>query len=95
MRLPDETTRIFYYSEPLYWCLRVRPKRICLGCFRSRDERRYWNECPIEVKHKIVLACGQRKRRHELKQRKAQLQQTPIQGSLLDKDAQGNLFDDE
>lgn len=85
----------FTIQSPCIGVCESGPNGFCLGCFRSRDERRYWNECPSEVKHKIVVACGKRKRRHEVKQRKSQFQKTPIQGSLLDEDAQGNLFDDE
>ncbi|MFT5677289.1 MAG: putative Fe-S protein YdhL (DUF1289 family) [Paraglaciecola sp.] len=56
----------------------------CLGCFRSRDERLHWINLDLEVKSKIVRACGVRKKRAMLtKKEKSPSKSKPIQGSLL------------
>ncbi|QSX30701.1 DUF1289 domain-containing protein [Shewanella cyperi] len=35
----------------------------CLGCFRSRDERFYWNSYSDAQKHEVMRLCRDRKRR--------------------------------
>ena len=56
----------------------------CLGCFRSRDERLHWINLDLEVKSKIVRACGVRKKRSMLaKKEKSSSNSKPTQGSLL------------
>ena len=56
----------------------------CLGCFRSRDERLHWVNLDVEVKSKIVRACGVRKKRAMLtKAEKPANKHRPTQGSFL------------
>ena len=45
----------------------------CKGCFRSREERQFWNEVDLGVKRKIIKACALRKHRYELAQSKKQV----------------------
>jgi predicted Fe-S protein YdhL (DUF1289 family) len=34
----------------------------CLGCYRSREERLYWNQVDDATKRHIIKACYRRKR---------------------------------
>lgn len=55
----------FEVPSPCIGVCQSGPKGYCLGCFRSRDERLYWNQVESDVKRQIVKACAMRKRRAE------------------------------
>ncbi|MGL1957107.1 MAG: DUF1289 domain-containing protein [Colwellia sp.] len=78
----------------------------CLGCMRTRDERRNWINLDTSNKQKVIKRCIQRKKRKDnKKQVKVDNEETPIQSeneilqpSLLDvlnksKSTQGNELD--
>ncbi|GAB5380893.1 MAG: DUF1289 domain-containing protein [Aliiglaciecola sp.] len=59
----------------------------CVGCFRSRDERLYWNQATPYAKRMIVKACIRRKKVAEKQIRTEQISETMnIQGSLFSED---------
>jgi predicted Fe-S protein YdhL (DUF1289 family) len=53
----------FEINNPCIGVCQNGPRGFCQGCFRSREERQYWNELEQDVKRQIVKACGQRERR--------------------------------
>lgn len=53
----------FEIKNPCIGVCQNGPRGFCQGCFRSREERQYWNELEQDVKRQIVKACGQRERR--------------------------------
>ena len=59
----------------------------CVGCFRSRDERLYWNQTTPYAKRLIVKACHRRKK---IAQRNKST--TPSKSDLP---TQTNLFEDD
>jgi hypothetical protein len=75
----------FDITSPCIGICQSGPNGYCLGCFRSRDERLHWINLDLEVKSKIVRACGIRRKRAMLnKQEKAISKNEPTQGNLLD-----------
>lgn len=76
----------FAIPSPCIGVCQSGPKGYCIGCFRSREERRYWNECGIDVKRKIIVACARRKKRYEAKQNRRDATIQPPQPSLFDND---------
>jgi len=61
-------------------------KGLCLGCFRSRDERLSWNNFTSDDKQKVVKRCLQRKKRKTAiaKEKVIEQEVTVVQPSLLD-----------
>lgn len=56
----------------------------CVGCFRSRDERLYWNQTTPYAKRMIVKACIRRKQISQRnKAKKSTASPTPIQTNLF------------
>ena len=43
------------------------PKGFCLGCMRTRDERKDWNTLDNDNKQKVIKRCLQRKKRQNNK----------------------------
>ena len=77
----------FDIASPCIGVCQSGPNGFCLGCFRSRDERLHWINLDLEVKSKIVRACGVRRKRAEsIKQEKSLSQYEPTQGNLLNDD---------
>ena len=74
----------FEISNPCIGVCQNGPRGFCLGCFRSREERQYWNELEQDVKRQIVKACGQRQHRA----RQARLATTESDGAS----SQNDLF---
>ncbi|KZY48792.1 Fe-S oxidoreductase, partial [Pseudoalteromonas shioyasakiensis] len=55
----------------------------CKGCYRSRDERFYWNKFTNAEKRKVISLCQQRYKRFLQKKQQAEQQQTnPEQGGF-------------
>ena len=74
----------FDIASPCIGVCQSGPNGYCLGCFRSRDERLHWISLDLELKSKIVRACGVRKKRAMLtKKEKPTAKSKPTQGSLL------------
>ena len=73
----------FQIPSPCIGVCESGPRGYCKGCYRSRDERRYWNECAIEVKRKIIVACAQRKKRHLSRKKDVDKTLPPKQGTLF------------
>lgn len=61
-------------------------KGLCIGCFRSRDERQTWIHLTSDDKQKVIKRCKQRKKRKETGVKvKAEVKVVAIvQPSLLD-----------
>ncbi|TDF39375.1 DUF1289 domain-containing protein [Alteromonadaceae bacterium M269] len=53
----------FEIPSPCIGVCQSGPKGFCVGCFRSRDERLYWNKLEPEAKRIIIKASAARKRR--------------------------------
>ena len=77
----------FDIASPCIGVCQSGPNGFCLGCYRSRDERLHWINLDLDVKSKIVRACGVRKQRAmAIKQEKALSLHVPTQGNLLKDD---------
>lgn len=61
-------------------------KGLCIGCFRSREERQTWIHLTSDDKQKVIKRCKQRKKRKEtgVKQKTQEQVVNIIQPSLLD-----------
>jgi len=67
-------------------------KGLCLGCFRTREERQKWISLNSDDKQKVVKRCIQRRKRKTMKP-KAKVEEQVIevqQPSLLDSTNKGN-----
>lgn len=74
----------FQIPSPCIGVCESGPRGYCKGCYRSRDERRYWNDCATDVKRKIIIACAQRKKRHLYRKKDSDTTLPPQQGMLFD-----------
>lgn len=61
--MPVKQIEFFEINNPCIGVCQNGPRGYCQGCFRSREERQYWNQLEQDVKRKIVNACAARKRR--------------------------------
>lgn len=63
-------------------------KGLCLGCFRTRDERIQWLNLTSDDKQKVIKRCQQRKKRkdmpHKPKEEIIPTEEVIAQPSLLD-----------
>lgn len=61
-------------------------KGLCIGCFRSRDERQTWVHLTSDDKQKVIKRCQQRKKRKEsgVKLKSVESVEVIVQPSLLD-----------
>ncbi|BCE03207.1 DUF1289 domain-containing protein [Marinicellulosiphila megalodicopiae] len=53
-------------------------KGLCIGCFRTREERQHWKDLDDFTKKQITRACVMRKRRFELIKKKTSTQTIEI-----------------
>ena len=75
----------FEIKSPCIGVCESGPKGYCLGCYRSREERLYWQQIEPDVKFKIIKACALRKKRAEAARRKKN-------SSLSEGEGQQDLF---
>lgn len=54
---------LFNIPSPCKRICKLNNKGYCIGCFRSRDERLYWNEFSNYQKQLIVNLCEKRRRK--------------------------------
>lgn len=54
---------MFQIPSPCIGMCQNGPNGYCYGCFRSRDERFYWNKLEDEQKRNVIKLCKSRKRR--------------------------------
>ena len=74
---------IFEIPSPCKGICQVNNRGYCKGCYRSRDERFYWNKFTNAEKRKVISLCQQRYKRFLQKKQQAELQQTnPEQGGF-------------
>ncbi|MCG9710470.1 DUF1289 domain-containing protein [Pseudoalteromonas shioyasakiensis] len=74
---------IFEIPSPCKGICQVNNRGYCKGCYRSRDERFYWNKFTNAEKRKVISLCQQRYKRYLQKKQQAQQQQTnPEQGGF-------------
>ncbi|NIZ05622.1 MULTISPECIES: DUF1289 domain-containing protein [unclassified Pseudoalteromonas] len=74
---------IFEIPSPCKGICQVNNRGYCKGCYRSRDERFYWNQFTNAEKRKVISLCQQRYKRYLQKKQQAQQQQTnPEQGGF-------------
>ncbi|WP_082389237.1 DUF1289 domain-containing protein [Pseudoalteromonas lipolytica] len=70
---------IFEIPSPCKGICQVNNRGYCKGCYRSRDERFYWNKFTNAEKRKVISLCQQRYKRYLQKKQQAENQQsTPI-----------------
>ena len=77
-------------------------KGYCLGCMRTRDERKTWTHLDCDNKQKVIKRCIQRKKRQQSKMAVTVVDQKlieenhqqPAQPSLLDPPDNRRLSDD-
>ncbi|QWV05098.1 DUF1289 domain-containing protein [Pseudoalteromonas shioyasakiensis] len=74
---------IFEIPSPCKGICQVNNRGYCKGCYRSRDERFYWNKFTNAEKRKVISLCQQRYKRYLQKKQQTQQQQTnPEQGGF-------------
>ena len=74
---------IFEIPSPCKGICQVNNRGYCKGCYRSRDERFYWNKFTNAEKRKVISLCRQRYKRYLQKKQQAENQQsTPEQGGF-------------
>jgi len=74
---------IFEIPSPCKGICQVNNRGYCKGCYRSRDERFYWNQFTNAEKRKVISLCQQRYKRYLQKKQQTQQQQTnPEQGGF-------------
>ncbi|MBC7009034.1 DUF1289 domain-containing protein [Pseudoalteromonas sp. BZK2] len=74
---------IFEIPSPCKGICQVNNRGYCKGCYRSRDERFYWNKFTNAEKRKVISLCQQRYKRYLQKKQQAENQQsTPEQGGF-------------
>ena len=76
----------FDVPSPCVGICQSNEKGLCLGCFRSRDERTKWVSFTSDDKQKVIKRCQQRKKRKESVIKEKPTQEIPVveQPSLLD-----------
>ncbi|MDC3188504.1 DUF1289 domain-containing protein [Pseudoalteromonas elyakovii] len=74
---------IFEIPSPCKGICQVNNRGYCKGCYRSRDERFYWNKFTNAEKRKVISLCQQRYKRFlQKKQQAEQQQKNPEQGGF-------------
>ena len=74
---------IFEIPSPCKGICQVNNRGYCKGCYRSRDERFYWNKFTNAEKRKVISLCQQRYKRFLQKKQQPEQQQTnPEQGGF-------------
>lgn len=58
---PPAQLEFFAIPSPCIGVCQSGPRGYCMGCFRSRDERLYWQKIDDDTKRKIIAACHRRK----------------------------------
>ncbi|MCD9478861.1 DUF1289 domain-containing protein [Photobacterium phosphoreum] len=84
-----EQLDFFDVPSPCVGCCQVNNRGYCKGCYRSRDERFYWQQMTADQKIKIIKLCRQRYLRIMRRQ-----QQNKEQESVALSPQQQFLFDD-
>ncbi len=59
----QQQVEIFSIESPCIGVCQANNKGYCQGCFRSRDERFYWNELNDADKRRVITQCALRKKR--------------------------------
>lgn len=73
---------IFEIPSPCKGICQVNNRGYCKGCYRSRDERFYWNKFTNAEKRKVISLCQQRKRYLQKKQQAENPPSSPSQGGF-------------
>lgn len=55
-----EQLDFFDVPSPCVGCCQVNNRGYCKGCYRSRDERFYWQQMTADQKIKVIKLCRQR-----------------------------------
>ncbi|MCC2616479.1 DUF1289 domain-containing protein [Aestuariibacter halophilus] len=85
IQAPVQQLEFFDIPSPCIGVCQSGPRGYCLGCFRSREERLYWQQLDDGVRRTIIRACQQRKRRALARQRAGeQPSSIPEQGAFWD-----------
>ena len=63
---------IFEIPSPCKGMCQVNNRGYCKGCYRSRDERFYWNKFTNAEKRKVISLCQQRYKRYLQKKQQAE-----------------------
>ena len=83
-----EQLDFFDVPSPCVGCCQVNNRGYCRGCYRSRDERFYWQNMTADQKIKVIKLCRQRYLRIMRRQRQNKEQersaQSPQQQFLFD-----------
>lgn len=74
----------FTIPSPCIGVCESGPRGYCLGCFRSREERKHWNDIDDNTRRIVVTACNRRKRAFLARQKQDDKQDPHFQ--------QGELF---
>lgn len=74
----------FSIQNPCIGVCESGPRGYCKGCFRSREERQFWNQLEDDVRRKVVQAAAMRKRRaQQIKPSQDDDSAEPEQGALF------------
>ncbi|WP_297478469.1 DUF1289 domain-containing protein [uncultured Photobacterium sp.] len=84
-----EQLDFFDVPSPCVGCCQVNNRGYCKGCYRSRDERFYWQQMTADQKINVIKLCRQRYLRIMRRQRN-----TDTQESRISSPQQQFIFDD-
>ena len=84
-----EQLDFFDVPSPCVGCCQVNNRGYCKGCYRSRDERFYWQQMTADQKINVIKLCRQRYLRIMRRQRN-----TDTQESSISSPQQQFIFDD-
>ncbi|MEC6796900.1 DUF1289 domain-containing protein [Photobacterium sp. S4TG1] len=84
-----EQLDFFDVPSPCVGCCQVNNRGYCKGCYRSRDERFYWQQMTADQKINVIKLCRQRYLRIMRRQRN-----TDTQESSTPSPQQQFIFDD-
>jgi predicted Fe-S protein YdhL (DUF1289 family) len=77
----------FDVPSPCVGICQTDEKGLCVGCYRSRDERQTWINLNSDDKQKVIKRCQQRKKRKDARPKIKVIEEVAAanpQASLLD-----------
>ena len=69
----------FDVPSPCIGICQADEKGYCLGCLRTREERKIWKDCSNDDKQKVIKRCIQRKKRKAKRVEQEQTPEKPLQ----------------
>ncbi|CCQ09866.1 conserved protein of unknown function [Pseudoalteromonas luteoviolacea B = ATCC 29581] len=77
-----EQIEIFEIPSPCRGICQVNNRGYCKGCYRSRDERFYWNTFSDQQKRHVIALCQQRYKRYLQRKQAESTESNNVQGGF-------------